>query len=82
MWYVYLIQNSETKENYFGSTNDLDRRLSEHNSGSTPSTNRKSGNWELIYYEAFISKKLALRREDKLKSHGRAKQELMKRIME
>lgn len=82
MWFVYVIQNSETNENYIGSTGDLERRLNEHNSESGHSTERKFGTWKLIYYEAFSSKKLALVREKKLKSHGRAKQELMKRIKE
>ena len=31
MWGVYVIQHSETKQMYIGKTNDLERRLAEHN---------------------------------------------------
>jgi predicted GIY-YIG superfamily endonuclease len=55
-------------------------RLFEHNSGKNKSTKRKSGTWLLVYYEAFLSEKDALSREKKLKSHGKSKQELFKRL--
>jgi predicted GIY-YIG superfamily endonuclease len=36
--------------------------------------------WELVYYEAFPIKALALERERKLKHHGRGLLELKKRL--
>ena len=33
MWYVYVIKSLKFKYKYIGSTNDLERRLSEHNNG-------------------------------------------------
>ena len=80
MWVVYTISHSETKEIYIGRTNDLKRRLSEHNSGKQTSTKRKNGQWGLAYAEAYKSKEDAIDRELKLKHHGRAIQELKKRI--
>lgn len=80
MWTVYVIQHSETHQIYIGFTSDFKRRIAEHNSGSTASTRRQSGEWATIYLEIFRSKDDAIKREYRLKHHGRAKQELMKRI--
>ena len=81
MYYVYVICNIQSKELYVGYTKDLKRRLEEHNSKQNRSTRRKS-EWRLIYYEAFLSKSDATTRESKLKQHGRARQELFKRLEE
>ena len=80
MWVVYMICHDVNKEIYVGRTNDLKRRLSEHNSGQQISTKRKNGKWNLVYAEAYKSKEDAVNRELKLKHHGRAIQELKKRI--
>ena len=80
MWYVYLIQYSVTKTFYVGMTGDLKRRFKEHNAGQNSSTSRRDGEWMLAYYESYVSKSDAQKREKSLKHHGRARQELMKRI--
>ena len=80
MFIVYLIQHSITKQIYIGKTNNLQRRLSEHNHNRQTATKRKSGEWILIYAEAYRNKTDADTRELRLKNHGRAKQELYKRI--
>ena len=82
MYYVYLIRNNVSKENYIGFTGDVERRLKEHNGGKNQSTNRQEGEWVLVYYEAFRSEKDARNREERLKAHGRSKQELYKRVEE
>ena len=79
MFIVYLIQHSITKQIYIGKTNNLQRRLSEHNHNRQTATKRKSGEWNLIYAEAYRNKTDADTRELRLKNHGRAKQELFKR---
>lgn len=67
MHYVYILQSQTNLKLYKGSTNDLKRRLKEHNDGKVQST--KSGlPWKLIYYEAFENKTDALREELFLKS--------------
>ena len=38
MWYVYVIKSIEKEFTYIGSTNDLNRRFSEHNNGDNQST--------------------------------------------
>ena len=64
---------------YIGSTNDLHKRLREHNNGKSRSTKRYIP-WELVYYEAYISEVDAREREKKLKHHGKGLAELKKRI--
>jgi len=80
MFIVYLIQNSETREIYVGITANLKVRLARHNSRGQKSTTRKNGSWNLVYAEAYRDKRDAIRREQRLKDHGRAIQELKKRI--
>ncbi len=80
MFYIYLIKHNQTKEIYIGKTINIDQRLTEHNSGHQTATKRKSGNWELIYLEAYKSSKDCDDRELKLKHHGSAKRKLKDRI--
>jgi len=79
MHYVYLLKLENTKKNfYIGCTSDLKRRLSEHRSGNTQTTRGK--NTKLIYYEAFLNKALAVKREDGLKISGSVYNALLKRL--
>ncbi|OGE81691.1 MAG: hypothetical protein A3H72_03905 [Candidatus Doudnabacteria bacterium RIFCSPLOWO2_02_FULL_48_8] len=80
MWVIYVIQNSGTKELYFGFTSNLKRRLEEHNSGKNISTKRNTGKWMIIYAEAYRDKSDAMNREKRLKHHGSGKHELLKRL--
>jgi predicted GIY-YIG superfamily endonuclease len=73
MYYVYLLKNEKTKEIYYGYTNDLDRRLLEHNMGHK---------WKLIYYEAYLSESDATTREIKLKHYGQTRTRLKNRLKE
>lgn len=67
MFYVYILQSLKNKTLYIGFTEDLKKRLIEHNEGSNPSTKRYVP-WKLIYYEARIEKTDAKRREKYLKT--------------
>ena len=80
MYIVYLIQHNLSKEIYIGKIDNLYRRLKEHNLGQQTATRRKEGMWILICAEAYRDKADASTRESRLKNHGRAKQELLKRI--
>ena len=80
MWFLYIIQHTVTKQIYIGMTYNLRRRIEEHNQGKTYATRRKKGKWILIYSELYRNKRDAFLREERLKHHGRAKQELLKRI--
>ncbi|OGF61853.1 hypothetical protein A2662_01225 [Candidatus Giovannonibacteria bacterium RIFCSPHIGHO2_01_FULL_45_33] len=74
MQYVYILQSERNGKLYKGCTNDLKRRIKEHNSAQETST--KSGApWKLLYYEAFANKSDALREELFLKS-GKGKERI------
>lgn len=80
MWSIYVIQNDITNEKYVGFTSNLKKRIETHNGNGQKFTSKKKGKWVLVYSEIFRSKDDAINREKKLKQHGRAKQELFKRI--
>jgi len=77
MHYVYLIQN-EVEEIYYGSTNDLRRRIFEHNNNKSFST--KNRKWKLVYYEAYFIENDAREREKRLKYHGQSLAQLKRRL--
>ena len=78
MYYVYVLKGTNTNKCYIGSTSDLKKRVISHNSGQNKAT--KHDTWNLVYYESYLDKTLALRRELRLKNHGKAIQELKIRI--
>lgn len=80
MSFVYLSQHSITLELYIGYTNNLKRRLKEHNESRNKSTIRQEGEWLLIYCEVYKLQADAIERERKLKHHGSGKRELYKRL--
>ena len=80
MYIVYVIEHTKTQDRYIGKTSNLKKRVFEHNRGKQTATKRVSGEWILVYAEAYRSKSDADVRERRLKSHGRAKQEMFKRI--
>lgn len=67
MYYVYVIKSLVNGRHYTGSTNDLVRRIEEHNSGQTKYT-RLTRPFELIYKEVYNTSLEAKRRERFLKS--------------
>ncbi|OGW78731.1 MAG: hypothetical protein A3I73_02845 [Omnitrophica bacterium RIFCSPLOWO2_02_FULL_45_16] len=67
MYYTYVLLSLRDKEFYIGYTNDVSKRFKDHAYGKTPSTIARRP-FELIYYEAHLSKKDALRRESYFKS--------------
>lgn len=80
MYSVYVIQHTDSKQIYIGRTSNLRLRLEQHNASRTKSPHRTSGQWILVYAEAYRAKHDSVVREARLKQHGRAKQELLKRI--
>ncbi len=78
MYYVYLIVEKNTFKTYIGITDDLKRRVKQHNDGHGAKVTQK-GDWNLVYYEAFLSKKDASMREYRLKHDGRSRRFLYQR---
>ena len=77
MYYVYLLK---LKDNtiYTGRSDDLKRRIAEHQAGKVNSTKYKHP-VKLIYYEAFLNKKDAVMRELYLKT-GDGRREVKKQL--
>jgi putative endonuclease len=67
MWFLYILYSSKRDKFYIGSTNDLQRRLNEHNNSHTPST-RGGEPWNLVYHEEFENKPDARKRERAIKA--------------
>lgn len=80
MFYIYVLQHSVNQDLYIGYTDNIKRRLEEHNRNENKSTTRRVGVWGLVYCEVYSSQTDAQQREKKLKQHGSGKRELYKRI--
>ncbi len=79
MFYVYILVSQKDKEKYIGSTKDLRKRFTAHNSGLVKST-RSRAPFRLIYYEAYLAEKDARVREKRLKQRGKARRQLLMRL--
>ena len=66
MWYLYILYSEKRDRYYIGSTNDIERRLTEHTHRHTPST-RSGIPWRLVYTEEYPEKKEARDRERAIK---------------
>lgn len=66
MFYVYLLLLNNNNI-YKGSTNNLKRRITEHNSGQVDST-KNFRPLKLIHYECYLKESDARRREKYLKT--------------
>ncbi|NOX67012.1 MAG: GIY-YIG nuclease family protein [Chlorobi bacterium] len=66
-YYVYILRSLSTDRYYTGCTNNLLRRLKEHNSSRVRST-KSYVPWEIVYTESFESKSNAFKREKEIKS--------------
>jgi len=73
-YFVYMLENVDGRH-YIGITTDPERRLVEHNNGSTRST-RPFRPWKLIYSKDFETRKEACKREWYLKHSGGYKEKL------
>lgn len=70
--YVYAIYNKKCEKVYVGQTNDIERRLCEHNSSALNKghyTSKFIGQWQLIYKEVVKDRSTAIAREKQLKSY-------------
>ena len=68
-YYVYLLQSELDKSTYIGYCRNLKKRLLEHNSGKSQYTKSKKP-YRLIYFEGYLNKADAIKREISLKKQG------------
>jgi putative endonuclease len=75
MFYVYVIRSQTVGKIYVGHTQDLEKRLSEHNNPNCFSSKfmkRIPGPWVLVHSEVYSTRSEAFQRERWLKTgHGR-----------
>jgi putative endonuclease len=74
MFSVYVLRSRKTGRLYTGSTEDLPRRLEQHNSGISSAT-KHGCPWELLLQEGYSTRAEAMRRERELKT-GKGRDEL------
>ncbi|MBU3964703.1 GIY-YIG nuclease family protein [Patescibacteria group bacterium] len=79
MYYVYILWSSKSKIFYYGYTDDLRRRIKEHNDGLSKSTASHCP-WKLLFYAGFRDKRIAKDFELYLKS-GSGKAFAYKRLI-
>jgi len=78
-YYVYILKSARKDVIYIGYTNNLRRRIGEHNSGKVFST-RQNMPYSLIYFEGYSNQKDAIEREKKLKHYGQTLRRLKERL--
>lgn len=73
MYYVYILKSKNFKKSYAGFTDNIERRLKEHNSGKNFYTKRYKP-WVIISLEKFSNKLEAINKEKFYKTRtGRRK---------
>ena len=66
MYYLYILRN-ENNSYYIGTTNNLQRRIHEHNSDQSKYTKNR-GLWRIFFTENYSTRTEAVKREYYLKS--------------
>ena len=78
MFVTYILKSIKTGRRYIGSTNDLERRIEDHNRGKSLSVKNR-GPFVVIYKEVFESRQQAIEREKIIKSYKGG--EALKRLL-
>lgn len=80
MYYVYILQSNKTGKYYVGYTNNIEKRLKEHNSGKTKSLVKQLP-LELIKIEEYQFYEEARKREKQIKQYksGEALKKILKK---
>jgi predicted GIY-YIG superfamily endonuclease len=73
-FWAYVLENVKGVF-YVGHTDDLDRRLTEHNDSTAAGSKfaPKNGPWNLVWSEAFPTRSAAMQREQQIKRMKSAK---------
>jgi putative endonuclease len=66
-YFVYILKSNIKEITYIGHSDNIHRRLIEHNSGKSIFT-KKFKPWELIYKEEFLTEEEAIKREKYFKT--------------
>ena len=81
MYFAYVLQNPKGLL-YKGQTDDLDKRISQHNTNDGfKAFTKKRGPWVLVYQEEFLTREEAREREKFLKS-GKGREFLKEKLIQ
>jgi putative endonuclease len=75
MYFVYILYSMSSRKTYVGYTNDINRRIREHNITESNGFTLRYRPWTLIRTEHYASKSEALEREKYLKT-GKGREEV------
>ena len=81
MFYFYTLKSLKDRKNYYGVTDNIERRLKEHNDGKNKSTRYRMP-FVLIYTKEFIDKSAAYKYEWQVKHDGDTNKRLKKVLAE
>ncbi len=68
MFTVYALYSKTYNKIYVGQTEDIQRRLFEHNNGLLSKYTKRYKPWEIIYTESYSTRSETMKREKQLKS--------------
>lgn len=68
MFTVYALYSVDFNKIYIGQTEDIQRRLFEHNNGLLSSYTKRYKPWQIVYTEEYSTRVEAMKREKQLKS--------------
>ena len=74
-FFVYILTNKNKNVLYVGITNDLGRRVEEHETGTLKGFTKKHNCHYLVYYEHFTRIEHAIEREKEIKKWRREKKD-------
>ncbi|MEW6067991.1 MAG: GIY-YIG nuclease family protein [Nitrospirota bacterium] len=70
-YFVYILWSESTSRFYIGHTNNLVRRIAQHNNPDyhgSHHTKRNRGHWKCVYHEQFETRSEAMAREKEIKA--------------
>ena len=73
MFWVYILQSGTSGRYYCGSTDNVERRVRQHNDPEyqgCKTTKRFAGPWEVVWTECHESRSAAMIRERQIKNRG------------
>ncbi|MBC8473318.1 MAG: GIY-YIG nuclease family protein [Candidatus Omnitrophica bacterium] len=80
MFYVYVLKSIRKGKFYTGHTEDLKKRIAEHNCNKYKKQfTALNGPWELVFYETFDTRSEAMKHERFLKT-GRGREYIKEKI--
>ena len=76
-YFTYIMSSNNNSTLYIGVTNDLERRVAEHKSGSGSVFTKKYHCHKLVYFESFSDIEQAIAREKQLKGWRRERKDAL-----